>query len=138
MSKSSGSARPTEMSQRSEPVAMAALIMREGLPLSALDALVEMGYTTIELQAVINPRTLRHRRARHEPLSMEEADRVVRLIRVALAAERVLGDKAQAWTWLRRPNSRLDNHSPMTLLATETGARAVEEELVQVDEGMFG
>jgi hypothetical protein len=26
----------------------------------------------------------------------------------------------------------------MTLLATETGARAVEEELVQVDEGMFG
>lgn len=117
---------------------MAALIMREGLPLTALDALIEMGYTTIELQAVINPRTLRHRRAKRENLSMEEADRVVRLVRVALAAERVLGDKAEAWTWLRRPNPRLDNLTPMTLLATETGARAVEEELVQIDEGMFG
>jgi putative toxin-antitoxin system antitoxin component (TIGR02293 family) len=135
MSKSSPPARERDAVA---PVAMAALIMREGLPLSALDALVEMGYTTIELQAVINPRTLRHRRAKHEPLSMEEADRVVRLIRVALAAERVLGDKAQAWIWLRRQNPRLDNHSPMTLLATETGARAVEEELVQVDEGLFG
>jgi putative toxin-antitoxin system antitoxin component (TIGR02293 family) len=134
MSKSPA-ARPRE---GGEPVAMASLIMREGLPLSALDALVEMGYTTVELQAVINPRTLRHRRAKREPLSMEEADRVVRLVRVALAAERVLGDKAQAWIWLRRSNPRLDNHTPMALLATETGARAVEEELVQVDEGMAG
>jgi putative toxin-antitoxin system antitoxin component (TIGR02293 family) len=62
----------------------------------------------------------------------------VRLTRVALAAERVFADQAQAWTWLRRKNPRLDGHSPMTLLATETGARAVEEELVQIDEGMFG
>jgi putative toxin-antitoxin system antitoxin component (TIGR02293 family) len=117
---------------------MAWLITAEGLPLTSLDALVTMGYTTIELQSVINPRTLRHRRARNEPLSVEESDRVVRLLRVALAAERVFGDKDQAWTWLRRTNPRLDNQSPMTLLATETGARAVEEELVQVDEGMFG
>jgi putative toxin-antitoxin system antitoxin component (TIGR02293 family) len=117
---------------------MAWLITAEGLPLTSLDALVTMGYTTIELQSVINPRTLRHRRARNEPLSVEESDRVVRLLRVALAAERVFGDKDQAWTWLRRTNPRLENQSPMTLLATETGARAVEEELVQVDEGMFG
>jgi putative toxin-antitoxin system antitoxin component (TIGR02293 family) len=120
------------------PASMASLIASEGLPLTALDALITMGYTTIELQAVINPRTLRHRRSRREPLSVEESDRVIRLLRVALAAERVFGDKEQAWIWLRRTNPRLDDKSPMTLLATETGARAVEEELVQVDEGMFG
>lgn len=120
------------------PTAMASYISTQGLPLTALDALVEMGYTTAELQAVINPRTLRHRRSRGEALSVEESDRVVRLTRVALAAERVLADKAKAWVWLRRRNPRLDGYSPMTLLATETGARAVEEELVQIDEGMFG
>jgi len=117
---------------------MATLITTEGLPLSALEALTELGYTTAELQAVINPRTLRHRRARREALSAEESDRVVRLTRVALATERVFGDKAQAWVWLRKANPRLDGLTPMTLLATETGARVVEEELVQVDEGMFG
>jgi putative toxin-antitoxin system antitoxin component (TIGR02293 family) len=116
---------------------MATLITKEGLPLSALDALVELGYTAAELEAVINPRTLRHRRARGENLSVEEADRVVRLTRVALATERVFGDKTKAWAWLRKANPRLDGYAPMTLLETETGARAVEEELVQVDEGMY-
>jgi putative toxin-antitoxin system antitoxin component (TIGR02293 family) len=134
--------RPTEVRERGGTWprgAVASLISSRGLPLTALDALVELGYTTGELgQAVINPRTLRHRRARKEPLSVEEADRVVRLTRVALAAERVFGDKGQAWTWLRRSNPRLDGQTPMALLVTETGARAVEEELVQIDEGMFG
>jgi putative toxin-antitoxin system antitoxin component (TIGR02293 family) len=119
-------------------VSVASYISAQGLPLSALDGLVELGYTTAELQAVINPRTLRHRRSREENLSVEESDRVIRLTRVALAAERVLGDRDRAWGWLRQKNPRLDGHTPMALLATETGARAVEEELVQIDEGMFG
>jgi putative toxin-antitoxin system antitoxin component (TIGR02293 family) len=88
-------------------------------------------------ELVINPRTLRHRRARGERLSPEESDRVIRLGRTLSSAERTFGDRDRAWRWLRKANRSLGGHRPLDLLATETGARAVEESLIRLDEGMF-
>ncbi len=117
---------------------MAAAITDAGLPLEALTELTLMGFTAGEVGAlVINPRTLRHRRSRREPLSVEEADRAVRLARVYGHAEEVFGDGARAWAWLRAPNRSLDDHVPVQLLQTETGARVVEEALTRIDEGIF-
>ena len=120
-------------------VAVAALIRKQGLPLEALQELLRLGLSMGEVQRlVINPRTLRHRRARGERLSPEESDRVVRLARILSSAERIFGDRERAWRWLRKANRSLHGHRPLDLLATETGARAVEESLVRLDEGMFG
>ncbi|MGH7820220.1 MAG: type II RES/Xre toxin-antitoxin system antitoxin [Candidatus Binatia bacterium] len=117
----------------------AASLVREGLPLEALHELVAAGFSMSEVQElVINPRTLRHRRARAERLSPEESDRVVRLVRISSAAERTFGDRERAWRWLRKTNRSLGGHRPLDLLATETGARAVEESLIRLDEGIFG
>ena len=88
-------------------------------------------------ELVINPRTLRHRRARGERLSRDESDRVVRLARTLSSAERTFGDRERAGRWLSKPNRSLHGNSPLELLATETGARAVEEALIGLDEGMF-
>ena len=119
-------------------VAAASLIRKQGLTLATLDELVALGFSMKELQElVINPRTLRHRRRRRERLSVEESHRVVRLARMLSSAERTFGDRERAWRWLRKANHSLGSHSPLDLLATETGARAVEEALVRLDEGMF-
>lgn len=119
-------------------VAAASTIREQGLPLGTLHDLIGLGFSMKEVQElVINPRTLRHRRARRERLSPEESDRVVRLARTLSSAERTFGDRPQAWRWLRKPNRSLGGQRPVDLLATETGARAVEESLVRLDEGMF-
>ncbi len=119
-------------------VAAASIVREQGLPLDALSDLVALGFSMGEVQElVINPRTLRHRRARGERLSPEESDRVIRLGRTLSSAERTFGDRDRAWRWLRKANRSLGGHRPLDLLATETGARAVEESLIRLDEGMF-
>jgi putative toxin-antitoxin system antitoxin component (TIGR02293 family) len=103
-----------------------------------IQRLIEMGLGRPEIDALIIPlRTLQHRRSRHEKLSVEESDRVIRLIRVVSAAETVYGSRERALAWLRRPHPRLDGRNPLSLLRTDTGARIVEEFLIQIDEGMF-
>ena len=52
-------------------------------------------------------------------------------------AERVFGDAAKAGRWLRKHNRALNGQVPLQLLQTETGGRAVEELLGQIDHGIF-
>ena len=103
-----------------------------------IQRLLEMGLSRDEVHSVIIPaRTLQHRRSRRERLTIEESDRVIRVLRVLSAAEGVYGRRERALQWLRRPNPRLQDRSPMSLLKTDTGARIVEELLGQIDEGYF-
>jgi putative toxin-antitoxin system antitoxin component (TIGR02293 family) len=119
-------------------VAAASKIRADGFALHALRELVAIGFSMKELhELVINPRTLRHRRLRREHLSAEESDRVVRLAHAVVSTERTFGERERAWRWLRSANRSLGGQRPIDLLATETGARAVEESLIRLDEGMF-
>jgi putative toxin-antitoxin system antitoxin component (TIGR02293 family) len=113
-------------------------VVTGALPLSVLDDLLSAGFTTTELgDLVINPRTLRHRRARGEALAMEEAERAVRLARILATADAILGGRAAAWLWLREANLALNRARPIDLLKSEIGARAVEETLVRLEHGLF-
>ncbi|WP_396624178.1 antitoxin Xre/MbcA/ParS toxin-binding domain-containing protein [Luteitalea sp.] len=117
---------------------LADIVVSGTLPLSVLDELLEAGFSATEIgDLVINPRTLRHRRARGEALAMEEAERAVRLARMLATAEAVLGGRAVAWAWLREPNLSLNRARPLDLLKSEIGARAVEETLVRLEHGLF-
>lgn len=100
--------------------------------------LVGLGLERTEIDAIIIPlRTLQHRRSRREKLTIEESDRVLRVIRALSLAESVYGSRERALGWLRKPHPRLDGRTPLSLLKTDTGSRIVEELLVQIDEGMF-
>jgi putative toxin-antitoxin system antitoxin component (TIGR02293 family) len=105
---------------------------------AVIERLTALGLERTEINdAVIPSRTLQHRRSRRENLTMEESDRVLRMIRVLSSAEAVYGSRERALGWLRRPHERLGGRSPISLLKTDTGSRIVEELLVQIDEGMF-
>lgn len=98
----------------------------------------DLGLERAEINATVIPtRTLQHRRLRHEDLTVEESDRVLRVLRVLAATEEVYGSRSRALDWLRRPNPRLEERAPLSLLKTDTGSRMVEELLGQIDEGMF-
>lgn len=88
-------------------------------------------------ELVIPKRTLARRRARREPLTIEETDKAFRLARISSEADRVFGDPARAARWLRKPNAALAGNRPLDLLKSETGSRAVDELLGQIDHGMF-
>jgi putative toxin-antitoxin system antitoxin component (TIGR02293 family) len=115
------------------------LRMVEGkLAPTVIKRLISLGIERSEIDAAIIPlRTLQHRRSRRERLTVEESDRVLRMIRVVSLAESVYESRERALAWLRTPHPRLDGRSPVSLLNTDIGARLVEELLVQIDEGMF-
>jgi putative toxin-antitoxin system antitoxin component (TIGR02293 family) len=105
---------------------------------SVIKRLYTLGLERSEIDQVVIPsRTLQHRRSRREKLTMEESDRVLRIIRVLSSAEAVYGSRERGLAWLRKPQARLEGRSPLSLLKTDTGSRIVEETLIQIDEGMY-
>ena len=86
---------------------------------------------------VVPKRTLARRVASKEPLTVEETDKALRLQRIAGLADRVFGNPAKAHRWLRQPKNLLNGTTPLAFLASETGARAVEQMLYQIEHGMF-
>lgn len=113
--------------------------VEQGLPVSTVYALREDAHLESELiyKLVLNRRTLSRRRA-EESLEPDESDRVVRLARtIALARQTFPGAPEYAEQWLREPKRRLGARAPLELLTTESGARVIEEMLLQTQEGVF-
>lgn len=112
-------------------------LVEERLPIDAIDGLRRSGLTDDELYSLVVPRrTLTHRRTRREALSRDESDRAVRLARLAALAEQVFGETERSWRWLRAAKRQFHGRTPLQLMATEAGARLVEELLYRIDEGM--
>jgi len=100
--------------------------------------LVRHGYSEQELAALVVPkRTLARRRSDDELLSVEETDKALRLKRVAALAERIFGDPDKAHRWMRKSKSSLAGETPLAYLASENGARIVEDMLHRIEHGIF-
>jgi putative toxin-antitoxin system antitoxin component (TIGR02293 family) len=112
-------------------------LVHNRLPVSVIDRLLAEGVTKQEINLIAPPRTLAHRRANEEPLTIEESDRAVRLARVVAQTESVFGNKDKAMGWLRQPMKRFEGSTPIEMLVSDVGSRLVEEVLVQIDEGFF-
>jgi putative toxin-antitoxin system antitoxin component (TIGR02293 family) len=113
-------------------------LVEAGLPTSVVGRLIRRGLSKEEVfRVVINPRTLKHRKSKNQPLSQAESERAIRAVRVLARAQSVLGEPQKALQWLRTPKKRFAGRSPMDMLSTETGGRLVEQMLIQIDDGMF-
>lgn len=95
-------------------------------------------FTAEEIDELVIPkRTLARRRAQNEALTVEETDKALRLARISAEADRVFGDPEKSSRWLRKKSAALSGNTPLALLRSETGARAVDDLLGQIDHGMF-
>lgn len=114
-----------------------ATLVEARLPTSAVDGLRRSGLSDEEINTLVVPRrTLTHRRAKRQALTRGESDRAVRIARIGALAERVFGDRDRAWRWLRTAKRQFRTRAPLQLLATEAGARLVEDLLYRIDDGM--
>jgi putative toxin-antitoxin system antitoxin component (TIGR02293 family) len=99
--------------------------------------LLQAGFSEEELYELVIPkRTLGRRRASDELLTVEETDKAMRLMRIVRQAQRVFGEPGKAHRWLRKPKHALNGETPVAFLASEEGARTVEEMLHRIDHGM--
>jgi putative toxin-antitoxin system antitoxin component (TIGR02293 family) len=125
-----------------EPSPAFALSWRDierGVPITLLEEF--SAYSDIPLkdllEVVIPPRTLKHRRQRQQPLSVEESDRFFRVVRMYELAVKVYADRQDGRNWLLGRMHRFDDRTALSMLRTQAGEHAVEEFLIQIDEGMF-
>jgi putative toxin-antitoxin system antitoxin component (TIGR02293 family) len=103
------------------------MLVRRRLPLAALKGLSLAGLSDEEIaRFVIPPRTRRHRAEKNQPLTVEESDRAVRLVRIQSLAEEAFEDTDKANRWLRKELAELDGETPLMLAQTEAGARVIE------------
>src|ERR1022692_418232 len=115
-----------------------ASLVEKRLPATTIKAMVRGGLSAAEVYQLIVPRrTLAHRIAKHQPLSKDESDKAVRVARITAMAEQVFGEPERAWRWLRKAKRRFDGKTPVEMLATEAGARLVEEMIGQIEHGIF-
>lgn len=113
--------------------------VESGVALSTLNTFIgESGLRPADIYEVVLPaRTLKHRKARNEPLSLDESDKLARLVRVFNQAVRTFGDPEKGRQWLNAPKKRFADRTPIQMLRTEIGGRMVEEMLGQIEYGMF-
>ena len=106
-----------------------------GLPVAVVQHLIDLGMPEEEIYRFIPRRTLQRRVKAKALLTPEESERIERVAAVFGVATRVFGNAEQALHWLLRPKHQFDNRRPIDLIHSYTGARMVEERLLQ---GYFG
>src|SRR5258708_8269668 len=108
-------------------------VVEAGLPLKIVPRLIQRGLSRDEVfQIIINPRTLKHRRSKRQPLSKEESERVIRAVRILARAEAVIGGLDAALRWLRAPKKRFAGRPPLEMPSPETPGPMVDHMLLQV------
>jgi putative toxin-antitoxin system antitoxin component (TIGR02293 family) len=65
-------------------------------------------------------------------------DRLERFKRITQQAIDVFEDESEAQKWLSTPKTRLNNQTPLSAMATDAGAKQVEEMLYRAEYGIYG
>lgn len=86
----------------------------------------------------VSAKTL-HRAGARRParLTPAQGDRLYRLARIVAMAEQAFENTQRAYRWLQEPQRGLGARVPLTLLATEAGAREVEDLLGRIEYSVF-
>ena len=124
----------------SGPLAEAQLSLippREGMSTDDVDRILDSGrLSPSELDRLAVPRkTLAHRRILG-CLTLEQSDRVRRLVRMIMEADYTFGNDAKAHIWLRRPNKLLGGEAPLDRLDTDAGTKQIEAILERIAHGI--
>lgn len=113
--------------------------LRKGLPVTAFEHLreaLEVPTRALAETTNIAVRTLA-RRKEERRLHKDESERVLRIGTLLDRATEVLEGREAARQWLKSPKRALGGRTPLEYADTEPGARAVEDLLTRLEDGVF-
>jgi len=116
------------------------ITIKDGFPVGSFDTLRKhLSITQERMRELVDlTNTTLARRKEAGKLSKLESDRVYRYAHLfELAKIMMLGDEAEASTWLKIPKDVLDNQSPLDYAITEAGARDVERYINRIMDGTY-
>lgn len=121
------------------PASARARAVSAGIPVRAVrDFAARTSLTIQAIAEVIGSRRTLGRRLREETtLTVQESDRFAHLVAIVEHSRRVFGGYPVAVDWLTTPKRRLDGDTPLMVSRTTTGARVIEEWLIQAEHGML-
>ena len=114
-------------------------LVQEGTPFAALSrGAAALGLSENRFaEALQIPSSTLSRRRKAQRLSLEESERLYRLVQLFERAVDVLEDTAYARAWLATPNDAFGGKTPFETAKTEPGAQAVHNLLTRVEYGVF-
>lgn len=113
--------------------------LKEGIPARVVWELEKIKILEkSDIAMFIPQRTFERRVQEGQTLKLDEADGIIRLVRVLEHAFRVFEDTTLAEEWLRSPNPELEDDIPIKMARTDMGAREVEAVLTRIEHGVFG
>jgi putative toxin-antitoxin system antitoxin component (TIGR02293 family) len=118
----------------------AVTLIRKGLSSNKVDLFIRFSGLTQKdiLEATrLRTSTFYSRLKSRSAFKEEEANKLVRLMRIYQLAEKTLGDADHALEWLKTENPALGGEIPLHLLDTDPGAREVESLLLRIEYGIY-
>jgi putative toxin-antitoxin system antitoxin component (TIGR02293 family) len=130
---------PSSLAQLNE-IGLSSLLasIDEGLPAElAAEVQERLDLPAEEMASLLNisPRTLERRRDRGR-LTLDESERLYRVVRLFHRAVDVFGSDEEARRWLKRPQLRLGDEIPLDIARLEPGARETERLLGRIEHGI--
>ena len=110
------------------------VIIRQGLPLSALDKLETYGFSAEEL-GIVSSSVIKRRLAQGRNLTINEGDHIYRASLAILLANYVFGNQKKASIWLLKPRKALRGRTALQATETTPGLQAVEVLLERLRHG---
>jgi len=114
--------------------------IERGLPANAIDRVKEvLALADLQVSSAlgISAKTMGRLRKSRRRLSTPVGDRLYRLAHTFALAREVFENDDLAREWLRTPQIGLNNCAPLAFMATEAGARAVEDLLSRIEYGIL-
>ncbi|MCB1385912.1 MAG: DUF2384 domain-containing protein [Nitratireductor sp.] len=109
-------------------------LVRAGLPIELMERADELIQLMINAGVLPRKTVEDARKSKSGVLSPANSERIVRVVRMVQQATNALGE-ARAVDWLQKPNRRFGGESAIQMAKTESGARAVEQFLLQLMHG---
>ena len=112
-----------------------------GIPARALvelaSALGLSGAAELAAELGLAERTIQRRLAKRQALSIEEAEKSIRVARALVKARHVLEDMDAGARWLLAPSKALGGMKPLSLLGSGDGFTLVMDELGRIEHGVY-
>lgn len=111
-------------------------LIEAGFLADRVRVLCELGtISPLQRDKIVPYKTLKSRLTLDQRLTLNESDRLFRVVHITAMTEVLFGNEVKARRWLAKPKERLSGKSPIEMLSTSHGTRVVEKMLIQVGEG---